>query len=149
MKKLIVVTILSFIFISVKSQDIYKANKADNTYIYGESIKLFLGDKILVETNLINNSLTNFKIVKEISDSSRTLTIEFKYDKFGNQKASILKVSNPFVKSLNYKAKIKQMSSSNYSETSIVPVYPKIYSMEMWPNKLESIILTEFTFDKE
>jgi len=148
MKKLFVLIVVSFIATSTKAQDIYEVKKEDNKFIYGESIKLFAGDKIFVEITLVDHSISKFKIVKVISDSSKTITIEFKYDDFGDHKASLLKVSNPFKKSLSYKAKIKPITSSNYSETSIVPVYPKIYSTEMWPYKIESVILTEFKLDK-
>ena len=149
MKNLLTILITVFFVTSMNAQNIYDVKKEENKFIYGESIKLFLGDKIFVETKLVDNSLKDFKIVNTISDSSRTIIIEFNYDNFGMQKASILKVSNPFERSLNYKAKIKPTSKSSYSETSIMPVFSKIYSMETWPNKLESIILSDFKLDKK
>ncbi len=44
---------------------------------------------------------------------------------------------------------IKPIKGDNYVETSIVPVFPGIFSMEMWPYKIESIILSDFEIKKE
>ena len=62
----------------------------------------------------------------------------------GPEKSSVLTITNPFDKQLNYKAFIKVPNRDGYKKTSIVPIYPKIYSIEMWPYKIESIILTDF-----
>lgn len=143
MKRILFLLTLTISVFTIKAQDIYEVKRESNKFIYGEAIKLFAGDKIFVEANVINTSVKNFKIVNVISNPSNTITIEFKYGDFGNQQASLLKVNNPFNQRLSYKAKI-QTTSNNFSETSILPVLPKIYSTEMWPNRIESIILSEF-----
>jgi hypothetical protein len=129
---------------STAAQSVYDVTKTENKFVYGNSIKLFLGDKIFVEATQEGKIFKDFKMVDVITDSSKTIIIEFKYDNFGSEKASLLRVSNPFENILNYKAKIKPISKSKYSETSIEPVFPKIFSMEMWPYKIESIILSDF-----
>lgn len=138
----------SFIMLSVKAQNIAEIKSSENIFVYGQSIKLFMGDKIYVEANLAGNSVQDFKIVRSITDSSKTITIEFKYENFGGQKSSLLTISNPFDIQLEYKAKIKPMSGNRFAATTTVPVLPKIYSMEMWPNKLDSIILSDFKISK-
>jgi hypothetical protein len=82
--------------------------------------------------------------VDAISDSTKTITIQFVYDKFGMNNASLLKVSNPFKIQLSYKAKIRTKPGGKYSETSIMPIFPNIYGIEMWPYKIESIVLYDF-----
>jgi hypothetical protein len=144
MKYLLFLLISICIITSINAQDINDVKKNENKFVYGKSIKLFLGDKIYVTANLTDNSLKDFKITNTVSDSSKTVIIEFKYDDFGNHKATILKISNPFKHRLSYKAKIKRFSQINYVETSIEPVFPKIFSMEAWPFEIESIILTDF-----
>ncbi len=96
MRKLFLFLISTFLLTSVNAQSIFEVKKGDNKFIYGQSIKLFIGNILFVEANVDGQSIKEFNIVKTISDSSRTMIIEFKYDKFGDHKASILKISNPF-----------------------------------------------------
>ena len=144
MKKEFLVVIIVLVAISLNAQNIFDIDRSNNEFVYGQSIKLFLGDSILVEAVINNNKIKEFKVVNSIIDSSRTIKIVFKYDFFGSNKASLLQVTNPFEKTLDYHAQIKLLNRRKYKETSIMPVYPKIYSIEMWPGKLESIILTDF-----
>jgi len=143
-KNLFLLIIASAIILSVKAQNITNVKSSENIFVYGQSIKLFMGDKIYVEANIAGNSVQGFKVIRSITDYAKTITIELKYEDFGGQKSSILTISNPFENQIEYKAKIKSVSGNKYAVTSTVPVLPKIYSMEMWPNKLESIILSDF-----
>ena len=141
---LLLLSFLPFITSNLEAQKIESVTKEENKFVYSNSIKLFLGDSINVVTENIDFNLTGFSIADSISDSTKTITISFVYDKFGINNASLLKVSNPFTKQLSYQAKIRTKPSSKYSDTSIVPVFPKIYGIEMWPYKIESIILYDF-----
>jgi len=137
------ILLMTFLF-TTKGQDIESIKKDENKFIYSNKIILFMGDSIYVEGNAINNTINDLILVKSISDSTKTISIKFYYDKFGQNSASILKVTNLFTKTLSYKAKIKTSKSNRYMETSIMPVYPRIFGMEMWPYKIESIILYDF-----
>lgn len=126
-------------------QNIFKIPKEENKFVYQDKfIKLFIGDEIFIQVKTINDSIKEFKIVSKIEDLSNTISVSFKFDKFGKNKATILKMNNPFDKELNYKALISTSQNPNFEETSIVPVYPKIFTMEMWPYNIESIILYDF-----
>ena len=141
---LLLLSFLPFITSNLVAQKIESVTKEENKFVYSNSIKLFLGDSINVVTENIDFNLTGFSIADSIFDSTKTITISFVYEKFGINNASLLKVSNPFTKQLSYQAKIRTKPSSKYSTTSIVPVFPKIYGIEMWPYKIESIILYDF-----
>lgn len=146
MKNLFAITVFAIVIITTPTiaQTIENVTKDENKFIYSNSIKLFPGDSIYVHPGKNENKLTDFTLRKELNDSSNIISIKFTYDKFGMNNASLLKVSNPFSKQLIYKAKIRARAQGRYSETSIMPVYPKISGMEMWPNKIESIILYDF-----
>jgi hypothetical protein len=131
----------------VYSQNIETVNKEENNFIYSNSIKLFLGDSIFIEASSADKILSDFVKVNSISDSTKTISIKFYYDKFGSNNSSLLKVSNPFTKVLYYKAKIRTAPGKRYSETSIMPVWGGIYGIEMWPHKIESIILYDFKLE--
>jgi hypothetical protein len=147
MKKTPIIILTAMLLLNTSTifaQNIEQISKEENKFIYSNSIKLFLGDSIYVEPANIDRKLTDFTLKEGIVDSTKTFSIIFVYDKFGSNNASLLKVSNPFSKQLVYKAKIRTKPGSRYSETSIMPVYPKIFGIEMWPYKIESIILYDF-----
>lgn len=144
MKKQLLVLLIALTAISLNAQDIFNVERNNNEIVYGQSIKLFLGDSVLVEAVIKKNKVKEFKVVNSISDPSKTIIIVFKYDYFGSEKSSLLKVINPFEKFLSYKAQIKTINQKEYTETSIMAIYPKILSTEMWPYKIESIILSDF-----
>jgi hypothetical protein len=146
MKKLFTITVLALLLkvTPAISQTIENVTKDENKFIYSNSIKLFPGDSIYLHPGNSEKILTDFTLMKEPGDSSNIISIKFSYDKFGMNNASLLKVSNPFSKPLIYKARIRTKPMGKYSETSIMPVYPKIFGMEMWPEKIESMILYDF-----
>ena len=131
----------------MSSQEIYNVNKYNNKFIYGESIKLFFGDEILVEADVDGKSIKNFRIVDSIVDSSKTISISM-FKGSDGPNATTLFVQNPFDLILNYKAKIRTFSRREYTSTSIIPIYPKIFCMELWPYTIESIILYDFKLSK-
>ena len=145
--KLIIIQIALFLIATntVKSQFIEDVKKEENKFIYSDAIKLFPGDSLLIEAKINGDKLTEFVKVDAIADSSKTITLKFTYEDFGSSKASLLKVVNPFSKTLQYKAKIRSAPWKIYSQTSIMPVLSKIFGIEMWPGKLESIIVYDFT----
>jgi hypothetical protein len=146
MKKQSLLTLwfLSLICISsLQAQKIENVTRDENKFIYSNEIKLFLGDSIYVKANTVNKSLTDFALVKGIIDSANIIFIRFSYDNFGSNKACLLKVVNPYSKTLVYKARIPNRAGK-YFETSIMPIVPKIYGIEMWPNRFENIILSDF-----
>ena len=138
---------LIFLMGCVSSQEIYDANKYNNKFVYGESIKLFFGDKILVEADVDGKSIKNFRLVDSIVDPSKTISFSF-FKGSGGPNNTTLYVQNPFDLYLNYKAKIRTFPNKNYKSTSIVPIYPKIFCMELWPYSIESIILYDFKLEE-
>lgn len=145
------VVLLSLFTIAIpelKSQIIGDVKKEENKFIYNDEIKLFMGDIIYVEVESDGKKLTEFEKVNTITDSSRTITFRFTYEGFGSDMASYLKVMNPFGKILRYKAKIRTAPWRMYSETSIMPVFRKAFGIELWPYKIESIILYDFTVEE-
>ena len=147
MKKSILLISLCFMaFVSFSQiQNVFEISKDENKFVYQDKfIKLFMGDEIFIRVTSSNDTLKNFEIVTDNEDKENTISISFTIEKYKGEKISVLKVKNPFEKELHYKALISTLQRPNYEETSIVPVYPEISSQEMWPYKIESIILHDF-----
>ena len=144
---ILVIQITLFLIISpgLRSQNIEDVKREENRFIYSDAIKLFPGDTLVAEASVNGNKLIDFKKVSNIADSSLTIVFSFTYEKFGSDNATVLKVVNPFPKTLKYKAKFRSAPWRIYSEASIIPVLGKIFGIELWPYKIESIILYNFT----
>jgi hypothetical protein len=113
--------------------------------IHGDQIALLTGSKIYVEAAQNENKTFTFKLVNEIKDSLKTIIISFGETELGGHNWTVLNISNPFDAKLLYKAYISNQVNVAYKETDVVPVHSHLKSMEMWPYKIQSIKLAEFS----
>ncbi len=127
----------------------YNAPMEQSFYIVRDSIiQIFPGEKLYIEADVANNRLINFKVVPEISDKSKTLIIEFHQEAKGRvHEQMMLTIHNPFNKSLNYKALMNLMKYKKWVETSVIPVRPKLKSIETWPDIITTMALTGFRLE--
>ena len=82
MRKSIILILVTFFVLetSLFGQKIEQITKDENKFVYGNSVKLFLGDSIWVTANIQNNSLTDFILTKGKNDSINSISIKFTYD---------------------------------------------------------------------
>jgi hypothetical protein len=118
--------------------------KTDSRYV--DTLQINVKDKRFFEAERNTDNTLRFKEVREITDSSKTLTIELTYS---NGAGAMLKILNPFSEQLVYKAELYSYKKKDYLETSTIPVYPKLSSFETWPYKIDQIRLTGFKLVKE
>jgi hypothetical protein len=146
MKKLIILGcfLISATMSFSQVQDVYAAVKTANKYAYNDKyIKLFMGDEVFVEVEVSGKTITKMTVVPEMKDPKKTFTISFKTEDFGGQNASILHIKNPF--HLSYKAVIQRSNEGDFNSTSVVDLFPGVPSMEEWPYRIVSIVLSDFT----
>jgi hypothetical protein len=130
----------------VNDTQFYNAPMGETNYIINDSmIQIFPGEKLFVETEIINNKLTNFRVVNEIKDKSKTLVIDFQQTTKGKvHEQMILTIDNPFNKQLQYKAMMNLMKNKKWVSTSVYPVLPRLKSIEMWSDLITSLALVAF-----
>jgi hypothetical protein len=130
----------------VNDSQFYNAPMGETNYIINDSIiQIFPGEKLFVEAEIINNKLTNFKVVNEIKDKSKTLVIDFQQTTKGKvHEQMILTIDNPFDRQLQYKAMMNLMKNKKWVSTSVYPVMPRLKSIEMWPDLITSLALVGF-----
>lgn len=111
-------------------------------FVEGKALQLFSGDSLLVHVEIKNDSIYSMKVVKEIIDAKATIAIQFNQMIRSDSTQSMqLKVQNPFDKSLDYDAFMITPYNDGWRETSIIPVYPGIFGIELWPDVIISLIL--------
>jgi hypothetical protein len=130
----------------VNDSQFYNAPMGETNYIINDSIiQIFPGEKLFVEAEIINNKLTNFRVVNEIKDKSKTLVIDFQQTTKGKvHEQMILTIDNPFDKQLQYRAMMNLMKNKKWVNTSVYPVMPRLKSIEMWPDLITSLALVGF-----
>lgn len=131
------------IHLAVDSDLVYEATIKGSKYIIIDSvIQIFPGEKIFVETDIVRDNLTNFKVVPHIIDNSKTLTLEFLQELNGKKhKQMVLMVDNPFNKEIEYNAITSRMIDKTTSMSSELTVPAKSKSLQTWPDILTSLLL--------
>jgi len=132
----------------VTEDSYYQSPIPASPFIVGPKIlQLFPGESILLEVEEKDGAVINIKVVKENKHPDRTLEISFSQIVEKNKHAMMmLKVKNPFKRSITYNAVIRLMKSENWVKTSIKPVAAGLFGMEMWPDPIISIALNEWKF---
>jgi hypothetical protein len=132
--------------LKVNSKQFYTAPLGETKYIINDTIiQIFPGEKLFIETNTINNKLVNLRRVDSIRDSTKTIIIEFVQESEGkDHKYMQLIIKNPYNKNLHYSVLMNLLKHQKWVRTNVVPVMPKLESIEMWPDILTSLVLTGF-----
>lgn len=132
----------------VNDQQLYNAQLGESSYIINDSIiQIFPGEKLFIEADVVNDKLSNFQVVKEIRDKSKTLVIDFQQSANGKvHEQMMLTIDNPFEKQLNYKAAMNLMKTKRWVDTSVYPVMAHLKSIELWPDLITSLALFGFEF---
>ena len=93
--------------------------------------------------------IQSMKVVNENLNPKNTIEIEITQQlKDGENQGMMLQVKNPFDLKLNYKALIFIAGGDKWIPTSIVPVQPKLMSIELWPDPIVSFVLSNWELSK-
>jgi len=109
--------------------------------LYIDTVIVTIGHKIYIENESVNTEHLNLKPVDAISDSSKTIIIEFKDSR---TMGSVLTIKNPFDKNLVYKAAIYTPKQQTYTITDVSPVRKKLIAIELWESGIPKVRLTDF-----
>ncbi len=128
----------------------YKADVPESPYFVKEKIlQIYCGEKIFVECEIANDTISSMKIVEQNVNPEKTIEINFKQESQNRKNImTMLTVKNPFEKKLIYNALMFTPISQEWKETSIIPIRPKLMSFETWPHAIVSLVLDEWRFEK-
>ena len=145
---------------SLKRTSYHLTVLVDKKYVYEEDIKetpfifpdktiqLYPGETIYVEIEEEIGIIKNMKVVKEIVNPAKTLTISFTQNaKKKVHELMILKIQNPFKYNLNYEAKMFLLQNRKWVDTSVYPVQAGLSAFETWPDVIISIGIGKWAFE--
>jgi hypothetical protein len=115
-----------------------------------KTIQIYPGETIYVEVVQENGKVKRLTAVKQIKDTSNTVTISLSQSV--NEKTpelTMLKVTNPFSSQLIYKAKIFLLTENKWANTDVLPVEARLAGFEAWPQVITSIVLSDLKIQKK
>lgn len=136
---------------AVDKKNVYEQQVPEAPFIHypENTIQLFPGETLYVEIEQTDGVIKSMKAVKEITDSSKTITIAFYQVAEKNiHKSMMLKVQNPFPYQLSYGATMFLLKQKKWYPTDVWPVQPKLIGYETWGDIITSIGLAKWSFMK-
>jgi hypothetical protein len=105
--------------------------------------------KINVQFSREGDSLAAPKIVATEKDRPDAKAEVVRFDFSQKGKDLMLSTQNPFAKSLLFRAALKHKGREAHVETTIVPVRAGLFSIEMWREPIEELVLFDFRLEAE
>ena len=127
--------------VMVDKKNLYEEDLKESPYVWPDNtIQLYPGEKLFAEAEIKDGAIVKMTAVKENTNPEKTLTISFTQVAEGKvHQQMMLKISNPFDKTLTYAASIFLLNHSKWVKTSVIPVAPGLSSFESWPDVILSI----------
>lgn len=123
--------------------------KSGPYFVYKNILQIYPSEKINIEVELKNDTISSMKVVKENLDPKKTIEIEFSQTaKDGKSEMMILKLKNPFNRKLEYKAKMYIVGQNKWMNTSIIPVQPNLIGYETWTDVIITLALDNWKLTK-
>ena len=135
--------------LAVNGEQYYSMEVNKAPYFVKEKIlQIYPGDKLFIETEIKQDTISSMKIVKENKFPKKTIELEFVQDTEDKaHQQMMLTVKNPFDKNLIYDAAMFRVGKDTWSKTSIIPIRPGLINFETWPDVIISLVLEKWRFE--
>jgi hypothetical protein len=111
-------------------------------YVADGFINVLAGEEVLVEFDDTEGILSNPRYVKTADKPERTISFRLEQTDQG----TILRVKNPFTKSIIYDCLIQHYREQRLRKTSIIPVQAGLVSFEMWPYPVAQVVVSNVRY---
>jgi len=111
-------------------------------YVADGFINVLAGEEILVEFDDTDGVLSNPQYVKAAAKPERTISFRLEQTDAG----TMLRVKNPFTKTITYDCLIQHYSEQRLRKTNILPVRAGLTSFEMWPYPVAQVIVSSVRY---
>ena len=120
--------------------------KATPYILPGNFVQLYPGETVYAEVERDAGVIKSLKAVKENTNPSKTLVITFSQSvNNGAHEMMQLKIANPFSQTLVYKAKVIYLKGHKWIDTDVLPIQAGLSGIEMWPDIITVVALTDWT----
>jgi hypothetical protein len=131
----------------VDGKQFYEQKIQQSPYFVKEKVlQIYTGEKLFIEVETLGNKITAMKVVKNNTIPTKTIEIELKQEvKERASESLMLKIKNPFKKTLKYKAMMFIVGQDKWIPTSVLPIAPELSSFELWKDIIITMVLTDWT----
>ena len=136
--------------LAVNGEQFYGMEVKKAPYFVKEKVlQIYPGDKLFIETENKNDTISAMKIVKENKFPKKTIELEFVQDKEDKaHQQMMLTVKNPFDKALIYDAAMFRVGGDSWTQTSIIPIMAGLTNFETWADVIITLVLNNWRFEK-
>ena len=114
-------------------------------FIKDKTLQIYPGEKLFLEVEIKKDTIFSIKVVKENLSPERTIEIDFSQSvKENKSEMMMLKVTNPFKKTLEYNALMYIVGQDHWINTTINPVLPKLAGYETWSDVIITMVLDKW-----
>lgn len=103
-------------------------------------LAILAGQTLYIEADIVEDRLTNYRVVEAVAHPDKTLTITFHQSTDGSM---LLKVTNPFSQSLKFRMGMMPLDGDSLLKTSSCPIMAGGSSFESWPDPLFQVVLAD------
>lgn len=114
-------------------------------YVADGFINVLAGEELNVEFDGGDGRLTSPRYVKTPAKPEHTVSLRLEQTDEG----MVLRVKNPFGKSIVYDCLIQHYNEERFRKTSIIPVGGGLMSFEMWPYPVAQVIISNVRYSSQ
>ena len=131
--------------LKVNNKEFFEMEFPKAPYVAEGFINILAGEEILVEFDDADGTLSNPHYVKTSAKPERTISFRLEQTDEG----TVLRVKNPFTKSIMYDCAIQHYSEQRFRKTSILPVQAGLMSLEMWPYPVAQVVVSKVRYGQK
>lgn len=132
--------------LAINKKQYYEQKIESSPYFVRENVlQIYPGEKLFIEVEIDKKEVTAMKVVSENLNPEKTIEVEFTQKvKDKKNEMMLLKVVNPFKKSLDYKAMMFIVGHDDWISTKIPPVKAKLFGVATWPDVVITLVLLDW-----
>ena len=131
--------------LKLNNKEYFEMEFPKGPYVAEGFINVLAGEEVLVEFDDTGGMLSNPHYVKTATKPERTVSFRLEQTDEG----TVLRVKNPFTKSIMYDCLIQHYSEQRLRKTSIVPVQAGLTSFEMWPYPVAQVVVSNVRYSQK
>jgi hypothetical protein len=136
-----------FLKLPVNGLNIYEEQITSKPYfVKPKKLQIYPGERLFIEVELRKDTIFSMKVVKENRAPEKTIEITFSQKvKENKHEMMMLKLSNPFKKTLECKALAYKAVQKKWSSIEIKPIKPSLVGYENWQDVIITMVLDKWT----
>ena len=134
----------------VEKGSVYEMEVPASPYVQNRTIvQIYPGETLYFEAEEEDGKI-QLTSVQKVEHPEKTIMISCRQNvQDGHNEGTMLKISNPFKRSILYSARIFPMNANKWVKTNVLPVGARLSSIETWPDVILTLGFAGWRFASE